>query len=106
MIQVPGFTLTYAGVRLCGQEHASLTAFLNTPNLRPYKIQQPPLHAGRSAEEVLSIEQLCQRRLDNVRQLKELYEAELLNTLEELRSRHSHSCKQASATGESTLLLT
>ena len=63
------------------------------------------MHAGRSAEEVLSIEQLCQRRLDNVRQLKELYEAELLNALEELRSRHSHSRKQASATGEVSLLL-
>ena len=47
-----------------------------------------PVHAGRSAEEVLSAEQLCQRRLDNIRQLKELYETELLNTLEEQRSRH------------------
>ena len=46
------------------------------------------MHAGRSAEEVLGAEQLCQRRLDNIRQLKELYETELLNTLEEQRSRH------------------
>lgn len=49
------------------------------------------MHAGRSAEEVLSAEQLCQRRLDNVRQLKELYEIELLNALEEQRSRQCHS---------------
>lgn len=49
------------------------------------------LHAGRSAEEVLSAEQLCQRRLDNIRQLKELYETELLYTLEEQRSRHCRS---------------
>lgn len=62
------------------------------------------MHAGRSAEELLSVEQLCQRRLDNVRQLKELYETELLNALEELRSRHSHSCKQALATGKVSLL--
>ena len=49
------------------------------------------VHAGRSAEEVLSAEQLCLRRLDNIRQLKELYETELLNTLEEQRSRHCRS---------------
>lgn len=49
------------------------------------------MHAGRSAEDVLSAEQLCQRRLDNVRQLKELYEIELLNALEEQRSRQCRS---------------
>ncbi len=63
------------------------------------------VHAGRSAEEVLSAEQLCQRRLDNVRQLKELYETELLNALEEQRARHSHSRKKASAIGLASLLL-
>lgn len=41
------------------------------------------------------MEQLCQRRLENVRQLKELYEAELLNALEEQRSRQCRSRRSA-----------
>ena len=53
------------------------------------------MNAGRTAEEVISTEQLCQRRLENVRQLKELYEVELLNTMEEQRSRQSRSRKSA-----------
>lgn len=56
------------------------------------------MHAGRSTEEALSTEQLCQRRLDHVHQLRKLYEIELMNALEEQRSRHSHS--QKSVPGE------
>ena len=53
------------------------------------------MNVGRTAEEVMSTEQLCQRRLENVRQLKELYEAELLNALEEQRSRQCRSLRSA-----------
>ena len=35
-----------------------------------------------------------------MRQLKELYETELLNALEEQRSRHSYSRKEASGTSQ------
>ena len=59
-----------------------------SPSACPRQPLSVRVHVGRSAEEVLSAEQLCQRRLDNIRQLKELYETELLNTLEEQRSRH------------------
>ncbi len=63
----------------------------------PRGIVQPRscIDAGRTAEEVLSTEQLCQRRLESVRQLKELYEAELLNALEEHRSRQCRRRKSA-----------
>lgn len=53
------------------------------------------MNVGRTTEEVMSMEQLCQRRLENVRQLKELYEAELLNALEEQRSRQCRSRRSA-----------
>ena len=101
----PGDSPEHPGGTCSGQQHADGTAVHELGMSQPNVTGLSSVHAGRSAEEVLSAEQLCQRRLDNVRQLKELYETELLNALEEQRSRHSHSRKQASAMGEAFLLL-
>ncbi|BDA44662.1 probable microspherule protein 1 at C-terminar half [Coccomyxa sp. Obi] len=46
--------------------------------------------AVRSQEDALSKEQLLLRRLDHIKELQDLYKAELWGTLEEMHARHHH----------------